>query len=307
MSEHPRHAKTLEELPQARIERNWGTYLIWLVPIGAAALAAWFIYSEMLKSGPTLHIFFENAAGLQPGKSQVRYRGAQIGDVKAVKLTKDHRQVEVIVTMDESAESFAREGSQFWIVKPELGAEEIRGLRTIVSGNYITVEPGDGNEETSFQGLSQAPVIPPKDSLEVELLAEKIGSIKERSPVFYRGIQVGQVTGTGLGKASQVIRIRVEIKRHYAPLVRMNSKFWNAGGIHASLSFSGINIGAQSSETLLSGGIDFATPDTSEKAAPPGTAFRLYDKADDSWLGWSPPIELDETNAAAETPRNSPK
>lgn len=292
MSERRPQPRNFDQLPKARIERNWKTFFIWLVPIAAAGIAGWFIYSNLIKAGPTLHIYFDNAAGLEPGKSQLKYRGARIGDVDKIKLTKDHQKVDVSVALDASAESVAREGSRFWIVKPEVGAGEIRGLRTIVSGDYITVEPGQGKPQTEFTGLAEAPVIEPKGVLRIEVLAEKVGSLKQNSPVFYRGIQVGQVFACDLGKASQVISIQVDIQPHYAPLVRLNSKFWNAGGIHASLSLSGLNISAQSTETLLSGGIAFATPDATDKEAPPGTTFRLYDKPEDAWLSWEPAIEL---------------
>jgi paraquat-inducible protein B len=299
MSEQPDRSHSLDELPQARMENNWKTRLIWLVPVVAAAIAAWFIYSQLFRGGPTLHIYFDNAAGLEPGKSQVKFRGTHIGDVEDVKLTKDHTKVDVSVKLDGSAESVARESSQFWIVKPELGAEEIRGLRTIVSGDYIMVEPGVGKPQTHFNGLAEAPVVEPEGVLRIVLLAEKSGSLKERSPVFYRGIQVGEVSKTDLGKASQAIRIIVDIQKHYAPLIRMNSKFWNAGGIHANISLSGLSIGAQSAETLLSGGIDFATPDTAQQEAIPKIEFRLYDKPEDAWLGWAPAIDLEDSGKSS--------
>ena len=64
------------------------------------------------------------------------------------------------------------------------------------------------------------------------------------------------------------------IDQEYAPLVRMNSIFWNAGGInfHVGL-FSGAKITAESAQTLISGGIDFATPPDFQKAATNGTVF----------------------------------
>lgn len=291
--------RSLDDLPQAKIEKNWKTYFIWLVPVAAAALAAWFIYSNLFNNGPTIHIYFNSAAGLEKDKSAVKYRGARIGEVREIKLTKDHSRVDVTVTLDKSAGNMAREGSQFWIVKPQLGLAQISGLRTIVSGNYITVEPGGGKEQTRFTGLSTPPVVEPEGTLRIVLLAEKIGSLKEKSPVFYRGVQVGEVFKLDLGPSSQTIQITVDIQKRYAPLVRMNSKFWNAGGIHANLSLSGLNITAESAETLLSGGIAFATPDSTAKVALPETSFRLYDKPDDAWLGWSPAIDLGLKNPAA--------
>lgn len=307
MSESRDDRRSLDDLPKAKIERNWKTYFIWLVPIAAAALAAWFLYSNFAKGGPTIHIYFDNAAGLQKGKSQLKYRGAELGEVREVKLTKDNKKVEITVALDKSAEGVARKGSRFWIVKPEVGVEEIRGLRTIVSGDYITVEPGNGPPQTQFQGLADAPVIEPPGMRRIVLLVEKSGSLRKQSPVFYRGIQVGEVFSVDLGRASQVVYLVVDIRKRYAPLVRLNSKFWNAGGIHANVSLSGLNIGAQSLEALVSGGIDFATPDTTEKEAPSGTEFRLYDKPETAWLDWSPPIELDPTNAAANSAANTVK
>ncbi len=302
MTETRNRLQSLDALPKAHVERNWKTYLFWLIPIAAAGLAGWFIYTELLSGGPTLHIYFKDAQELQAGQSQLFYRGAQIGTVDKIELTEDHQMVEVKVSLDGSASSIAREGSRFWIVRPEIGVEQIRAPRTIVSGNHIAVEPGGGKEQTKFTGLEESPVLLPEAALRIVLLAEKLGSVRKRSPVYYRGVEVGQVVDADLGKTSQTIHITVEIRRHYAPLVRLNSRFWNAGGIHANVSLSGLNVAAQSAEAILSGGIDFATPSTSENEAPPGTTYRLYDKPDDAWLAWSPAIALgDEGSSSTQT------
>jgi len=293
MSNTPDRPRSLDDLPQARVEHSRKSWFFWLVPIAAAVLAGWFIYSDMFRGGPTLHLSFENAAGLQAGKSQLKYRGAEVGEVRDVKLAKDHQRVEITAVLKKSAESLAREGSRFWIVRAEVGAEAIRGLRTIVSGDYIAVAPGGGKRETKFTGLEEEPILEPGGVLKVVLLTERSGSLRKRSPIFYRGVQVGEVFDTRLGPESQTIHIDVHIKRHFAPLVRTNSKFWNAGGINFNISLSGADITAQSAETLISGGVDFATPDTTQPEAPEGTAFRLYDKPADQWLSWAPAIRLE--------------
>ncbi|WP_243371662.1 MlaD family protein [Geotalea sp. SG265] len=295
MSDSDRDRAWADQLPQARVGKNWRTYLFWLVPLGAALLAGWFIYTEIIRSGPKLHIYFDDAAGLQQGKSQVKYRGAQIGSVKEIKLTKDHSRVEVIISLVSSAEGLAREGSRFWIVKPRVGLAQIRGLQTIVAGDYVTVEPGAGKRQTIFQGLAGPPITVTEGegaTHRIVLLAEKLGSFKKNSPVLYRGVQVGQVRDFDLGPTSQAVRIALDIQREYAPLVRLNSKFWNAGGINFSIGLSGMDISAASAQTLVTGGIAFATPDSFQREAPGGTFFRLYDKPDPSWLAWSPTIPL---------------
>jgi hypothetical protein len=73
----------------------------------------------------------------------------------------------------------------------------------------------------------------------------------------------------------------------------MNSKFWNAGGINIHIGlFSGANISAESAQTLISGGIEFATPPDVQNAATNGAVFTLNEKAEDEWEKWSPAIPL---------------
>jgi paraquat-inducible protein B len=293
--------RSLEDLPKAIVQRNWKTGLFWLIPLAAAGLAGYFVYTQLLSGGPEVQISFDNAQGLQAGKSDVKYRGAEIGTVKNIQLAKDAKRVNITISLIGSAADVARDGSRFWIVKPEIGIEEIRAPRTIVSGNYITVEPGRGKRRTTFIGLAEPPIVEPEGALRVVLFSERLGAIKKRSPIFYRGIQVGKVFDAELGPESQTIHILADIQKHYRPLLRMNSKFWNAGGIHVNIGLTGADVSAQSAETLVSGGIDFATPDTTEKEAPRGTAFRLYDKPEDAWLAWAPRIKLGEepqTNGA---------
>jgi paraquat-inducible protein B len=136
-------------------------------------------------------------------------------------------------------------------------------------------------------------------NLSIVLLTERVESIQPRAPVFYRGMQVGQVSKCDLGPQAQTIQVAVEIQKPYAPLVRVNSVFWKAGGINMNLSLSGANLSAQSLATLISGGIDFATPDVSQRSAPAGTSFRLYEKPKEEWLAWSPAISINPNEATS--------
>lgn len=285
-----------KDLPKAKVTRDWKTYLFWLVPLGAALLAAYFIYVNTDK-GPKIHIYFADAAGLQAGRSPVKYRGATIGQVEDVRLMPDDKQVDVTISLKKEARGLAREKSKFWIVRAQIGLGQIRALGTIVSGDFVTVEPGGGKKATKFQGLAQAPVVTPPGTLSIVLLAGRTDSLQARAPVFYRGLQVGEISKCDLGPEAQTIQVTVRIEKPYAPLVRMNSVFWRAGGINMNFGLNGANISAQSFKTLISGGIDFATPDTSQKAALSGTAFRLYEKPREEWLAWSPAIHITEATS----------
>lgn len=288
----------LNLLPKAGIQDNWKTWLFWLAPFVAAGLAAWFAYDALVRRGPTLHIYFDNGREIQAGQTQVYYRGTAVGIVKKIELTKDHGKVRVTVSLEGFAESLARQGSRFWIVRPHLGVAQIQAPRTIVSGNYIAVDPGSGRKATEFQGLSRAPAELSHDYLRIVLLTDHLGSLRPHAPVAYRDVQVGEVVQCDLADDAQTIRVFCDIQHRYEPLVRMNSVFWNAGGINVNLSLSGLSVSAESAQSLLSGGIAFATPGVQTPQAAPNTAFRIYDKPEKAWLDWAPAIHLNPTNEA---------
>ncbi len=95
-------------LPKAQVGKSHLNWLLWLIPIAAALVCAWFVCQDIIFAGPTVTIYFENADGLQEQNSLVEYRGAKIGEVGTLKLTKDRQRVAVKVQLDASAANIAR-------------------------------------------------------------------------------------------------------------------------------------------------------------------------------------------------------
>jgi paraquat-inducible protein B len=280
------------ELPKAKIEKSHFSLFLWLIPTAAALLFAWYLSRDVIFGGPTITIYFQSAEGLQEQTSLVQYRGVNVGEIKSLKLSQDRQHVAVKVQLDLSGASLAQEGSVFWIVRPEVKLGAVSGLRTIILGNYITVQPGDGARTNIFIGVEKEPIEPIK-ALDILLLATKLDSLQPQSPVFYRSVQVGEVLGCRLSDDARNVLIQARIDQDYAPLVRKNSKFWNAGGINVHLGlFSGAKISAESAQTLISGGIAFATPPDFQNAVTNGAVFTLNEKSEAEWEKWSPSISL---------------
>jgi paraquat-inducible protein B len=279
-------------LPKAKIEKDFMTWFIWLLPVAAAALCAWFVLHDFVFSGPTITIYFQDADGLQEKNTMVKYRGITVGQIVSLQLTDKSQCVAVRAKLNYSASDLARQGSIFWIVRPELKLGAISGLRTIVSGNYITVQPGDGDRTNAFTGAEQAPIIP-VPGITITLLSDDLGALQNQSEITYRGIQVGEVLDFRLGDNARYIVVHARIHQNYAPLLRVDSEFWNAGGISAHLGlFSGLNISAESAQTLISGGIAFATPEAYGPPATNGSVFYISEKEDTAWESWNPIIPL---------------
>jgi paraquat-inducible protein B len=293
------------ELPAAKITRQSRWSVIWIVPVIAAIAAGWLVFKYVHEMGPLIEIQFTNGNGLQANQTVLKYKGVRIGEVRSVELAEDMAHVRVAVRLTASAKNLARAGSQFWVVRPQVGAGGLQGLETIVSGPFIQVQPGDGPPQKKFSGLEESPVLKQsRDGMEIILTTPQINTLSVGSPVYYRGIEVGRVDYFELDTDSTVVKIHILIKPVFASLVRKDTKFWNAGGLSVSLKFFGINVSAETFKSLVIGGIAFATPSQPSDLAVDGDSFPLNEKLDEKWLKWSPVISL--TNTTVTTPQDSP-
>jgi paraquat-inducible protein B len=65
--------------------------------------------------------------------------------LKSVDLSDDLQSVLLTARITEVPERIARVGSEFWVVKPELGLIKTSNLETLVTGQYIEVQPAAKN------------------------------------------------------------------------------------------------------------------------------------------------------------------
>lgn len=264
-----------------------------MVPIVAAAVAGWLVYERMRTFGPEITIQFDQGAGLRIGQTPVKYRGVPIGEVSAVELSPDHRHVLVKARLRRSAEKVANEGAIFWIVRPQIGLNQITGLSTMLSGPEIQVRPGNGETvQSDFKGLDNPPVGIDVPGLRIVLRASAPKGVRINTPVNYRGVEVGSVQKVDLSANSASADVTLLVWPRFAPLVREGSTFWNASGIEVKGGLlKGLQVEFESLRALATGGIEFASPPNSPRAKP-GTAFFLHGEPKKEWLAWQPKIPL---------------
>jgi paraquat-inducible protein B len=273
--------------------------LIWIVPLIALLLGGWLIFSAVRDHGPEITIEFEDGAGLEAGKTQLKHKGSTVGTVAAVDMKPDLSGVIVGLQLQKSASALARRGSRFWIVRPEIGFSGVSGLDTLLTGVQLAVRPGDGDLATHFTGLEKAPPpLPNKQGRSFFLQSDRLGSLNPGSPVFYREVKVGEVEASRLSDDATSVLIRFRVENAYADLVRADSRFWNAGGFSFKVGLLGAELKNTSLESLVSGGISFATPEASDKngalapVAKEETIFKLQTEPDKDWLNWRPQIAI---------------
>jgi len=285
---------TGEELPKARVRRGRLFRLVWVVPVIAAAIGGWLIFQHLRTFGPEIAITFSDGAGLRVGQTPLKYRGVAIGEVSQVELAPDQKHVVVRARLVRSAASIAREGSTFWIVRPQVGWGNVTGLSTVLSGPEIQVLPGktDGEVKREFKGQESAPVGLETAGMRLVLRAERPMSMRANSPVYYRGVEVGVVQRIDLAPNSTSADVHILVFQRYAPLVREGSAFWNVSGLNLKGSIlKGIEVDFESLRALVTGGVEFATPPNSARAKA-GTVFFLHEQPKKEWLAWAPQIRI---------------
>jgi paraquat-inducible protein B len=266
---------------EARVRPHRWVAWVWVVPIAAAGVVAWLTWQTLAARGPEITISFSAAQGLQPGQATIQHLNAVVGTVTSLRLTPDMRRVVVHARMIRQATPYLTDSAIFYIVTPHLGVGGISGLSTIVSGSYIEMYPGrSGKPQRHFVGLESPPVVPPgTPGRSFTLDAPDLSSLTGGSPVTYRGIEVGVVTGYSLADDSHDVQVTAFIRAPNDHLVHPGTRFWNAGGVAMTLGTQGLQLRANSWQQLLAGGVAFDTPPAAMATAPSsaGSVFKLYD------------------------------
>ena len=98
-------------------------------------------------------ITFKSAEGLQAGKTKIKYKEVEVGQVETIRLNDDLSAVVVTASMVKEMEDHLSENTRFWVVRARLAAGEVSGIGTILSGAYIGMDPGQsGRISTRFVG-----------------------------------------------------------------------------------------------------------------------------------------------------------
>jgi paraquat-inducible protein B len=272
-------------LERSVVRRSRRLPVIWSIPIVAIAIGAWLAWDTLSKEGPRVVVSFEDAEGLQAGQSQLKYKDITLGTVKSLEFTKDRRKVLVTIATTAQAEPFLTTGTQFWVVKPRLFAGNISGFSTLLSGSYIGLLPGDAAAaaEHSFIGREDPPLLDSSVPGRTFLLkTDQLGSVNLGSPVFYRGLSVGEVLGWDIGDMAQNVTIHAFVRAPYDTYVHDQTRFWNASGIAMKLGGTGVEMQVESLRALLLGGVAFEMPANGppSEISQPDHEFPLFPNQD---------------------------
>lgn len=255
---------------------------IWLIPIGAALVAAYLGYSTFRTRGPLITITFATADGLSAGQTQVRFKSVHIGTVESIQLSDDLSRVATRVRMQRDMAERLTANARFWVVRPRLTAGNVSGLETIVSGAYIEFDPGapGAEEKNEFEGLDDPPGIRSGEPGRVFTIhTRRLGALDRGSVIFFRDVAVGEVLSYDPPSLDGMVSLRVFIRSPYEGYLRRGSRFWNTSGITVGFGPNGLKVEVASLRAALAGGIAFDTPPELRDAdpVPDDATYDLYD------------------------------
>jgi len=287
MNDTPQHPEQ-SDIPDAVSEtrRRFSVQLVWIIPIIAALIGLSLAVQAYINRGETITITFQTGEGLAVGKTKIKYKDVQIGEVKELAIAKDRSHVVVTAELTKDARGLLVKDTRFWVVRARISGGSVSGLSTLIGGTYIGVDAGTSTESRDdFIGSETPPAV----SLDVPgrhfvLHADDAGSLDTSSPIFSRRMQVGQVIATELDKDGKGVTIRIFIRAPYDQYVKTNSIFWHASGVDLTLNTSGVKINTESMLSILLGGISFQNPLDRPEAPPasPDTVFPLFPTKDEA-------------------------
>ncbi len=255
---------------------------IWWIPFIALLIVIYLAVNHYTSQGPLVTIQFDSAGGIEVGKTKVRYKDVDIGKVEKIQLSDNHKGVLISVRMQRDTDNLLREKTSFWIVKPRVTLTQVTGLNTLLSGNYITLDPDkDKTHEHryEFAGLSSPPIITQdKPGLRLTLRTSKANSLSPGTAIYYKGLPVGSVDRVYFSEDYDWVKADIFIASPHDKLIKNNTKFWSASSIAVDLGTSGLDIEIESVETLVAGGIVFDNPVSLKKEtqASAGSEYILY-------------------------------
>ncbi|MDI3357997.1 MlaD family protein [Pseudomonas sp. UYIF39] len=270
--------------------RRFSVSLVWIVPIVAVLVGISLVVHTMMQEGPTITVTFKTGSGLTANKTEVKYRNVVIGQVSDVELSNDQKSVNATIKLSKQAESFTREDSQFWVVRPRIGAGGVSGIDTLLSGDYIGADIGQANARAkNFTGLENPPPITyGEPGKRFNLHTEDLGSLDIGSPVYYRKIPVGQVVAYALDANGKGVNIEVFVHAPNDAYVTENTRFWNASGIDVNVGADGFSVKTESLSSILVGGIAFRAPEYSPNDQP-AAEDKAFDLFEDQLTALAPP------------------
>ncbi|MBI5484189.1 MAG: MCE family protein, partial [Deltaproteobacteria bacterium] len=111
------HKPEFSDIPAAISEpkRRFSIQLVWIIPIVAALIGLSLAVKSYMDRGETITITFKTGEGMEAGKTKLKYKDVQIGEVKGLAIAKDRSHVVVTAELSKDARGLLVKDTRFWV------------------------------------------------------------------------------------------------------------------------------------------------------------------------------------------------
>src|SRR5210317_1281792 len=114
MSNSKKDSPELKGLPEPEFRKKKNRIsIVWLVPLVALAIGGWLVYKALSEKGPTVTITFKSAEGLEAGKTKIKFKNVELGQVVSIDLDDNLSQVILKAELVKKAEKIVSQNTRF--------------------------------------------------------------------------------------------------------------------------------------------------------------------------------------------------
>ncbi|MGT0148989.1 MlaD family protein [Vibrio metschnikovii] len=152
------------------------------------------------------------------------YRGLEIGQITHLQLNEDKTQIIAHAAIQPSLNELLTTGSQFILQEAKISLSGLENLSNLIKGNYLTLQPGDGERTRQFTALRKIEYQQSQShTFSITLTAEHAYGLTSGAAILYRGVRIGVIKDVQLG--ADLVEFHAVIEQQYQPLIRSKTVF----------------------------------------------------------------------------------
>ncbi len=183
----------------------------------------------------------------------ILFKGIEVGKIIYVKLQEDMLTTRAYVYRE--YRYLLTDKTRFFVEEPTISFGGIKNLGNILKGNYISLDYAEGDFTNTFTAVSKKDLKNSVNTVKVDLISEDLGSISNRSKIYYKNIEVGRVDSYELNKDLKSVKISILIDEKYKDLINDATYFYDMSSKLVEIKDFDVNINYSGMEPLLNGSI----------------------------------------------------
>jgi len=234
---------------------------------------------DNLEDKISINIDFLNASGIGID-TPILYKGINIGKITDINL--DENSIKAKAYIFKKYKYLLTQNSTFFISEPEISLDGVENIGTVFTGKYVSLNYKEGKFQTNFKDknlLRQDN----KNHLEIILKTNNIGSITNKSKIYYKNIEIGKVKNISLSNDYKSVIIKSIIYKRYKNLVNKDSIFYDMSSKLVDIKNLNMSINYSGMESLLKGSIALISNKQIKKAKNKNLSFKLYKSYQDAY------------------------